>query len=220
MNQTCFCGTSLTKYQYQWDYPCWCCGIQYNPDKIEFYCCNQSNTCKFKQISTYDYVVCVQCFNSKNHDLKDTENDLKDTENDFIINKTKSNMKIISDKFKTLIDIQKRKKCMYEMYFVLYQSWIAKLQNDALTKEFNEFYNQELEKIKNDTDAHELELNDDIFTNNSNKEFDPQQLAEMNKISLEWFGFLNDSIFTSNSNKEFNSRQLAEMNKISLEWFG
>eukprot|EP01084_Bolivina_argentea_P061616 112635_1 len=181
MNQTCFCGTSLTKYQYQWDYPCCCCGKQYNPNEIEFYACFAGAKCKYTQISPAAYVVCAQCFNSKHYDLKDSEND-------FIVNKTNSNMKIISDKFKTLIDIQQRKKCIDEMYFILYQCWIAKLQNDALTQQFNEFYNKELEKIKSDTDAHELELNDDIFTNNSNKEFDPQQLAEMNKISLEWFG--------------------------------
>eukprot|EP01084_Bolivina_argentea_P259109 437095_1 len=182
INQTCFCGKSLTKRQaIQSKRPCLCCGKQYNPNEMEFYGCNQRNQCKFQQISAYGYVVCAQCFNSKNYDLGDSGND-------FTFNKTKSNMKIISDKLNKLTDIQQRKKCMDEMCFMLYQCWIAKLKNELLTQKFNDFYNEALAKIKNDMDAHELELNDDIFTSNSNKQFDPQQLAEMNKISLEWFG--------------------------------
>eukprot|EP01084_Bolivina_argentea_P043948 80930_1 len=98
INQTCFCGKSPTKCEFEWDAPCTCCGKQYNTNETEFYWCGDYK-CKYQQITTTGYVVCAKCFNSKDYDLRDTEND-------FIVNKTKSNMQIISDKLKTLIDIQ------------------------------------------------------------------------------------------------------------------
>eukprot|EP01084_Bolivina_argentea_P055186 101179_1 len=174
INQICFCGKSLKKYQYKWDYPCNCCCKQYNSNEMEFYDCGPEQECDYWKISTVACMVCEECFNSKDYDLKQNDND-------FILNKTKSNMQIISNKMKQLTDIEQRKQYMISIYDNLYDSWIAKLQNQILANQFNEFYEKELEKIKDDVDVHELELNDDIFVSNSNKQFKSNQLKEINK---------------------------------------
>eukprot|EP01084_Bolivina_argentea_P288649 495483_1 len=136
----CFCMKQVIKYQYEWS-KCMCCCNEYDENEMEFYCCDRGTECEYDKISAVTYMTCSTCFN-KGYD------GTYDGQNDFISTKTKANIKIISEEMKKLNDIQQRKKYMYRIYFSLYKYWIAKLNDDELTKHFNDFYHKELEKKK------------------------------------------------------------------------
>ncbi len=87
VNQLCFCENPLQKVEY---HSCVCCCKKYEENEIEFYECDRGSECQYEKISTVDYMICSDCFNTKDNNGSNIE------KNEFISHKTRAAMTIIS----------------------------------------------------------------------------------------------------------------------------
>eukprot|EP01084_Bolivina_argentea_P242996 407467_1 len=140
INKMCFCKKKLQQTK-STSGSCFCCCNKYKPNKnkMQFYGCPRNKECVYYKISASRYRTCSRCFNREYKRIEDSKND-------FLYTKTKANMKIISEEVGKVPAIGQRKKYMYAIYKDLYTWWIAKLNNDELTKDFNDFYDKQLQK--------------------------------------------------------------------------
>eukprot|EP01084_Bolivina_argentea_P257736 434284_1 len=134
IHQMCFCKKQLKKSDAKSGGCLSCCQL-YSPNETQFFWCDQQ--CDYAKISAEEYIICSKCFNRR-------YNGINDIKTDFISIKTKANIKIMSEEMNALNDIQQRKKYMSGIYSYLYRRWIVKLNNDELTKDFNDFYSKQL----------------------------------------------------------------------------
>eukprot|EP01083_Nonionella_stella_P069148 184173_1 len=121
VNQICFCGKPLRKYanDHHIIHMCLCCCKKYEPKEMEWYECFAN--CKYKKISTSDYMACAKCY--------ETQPEISNDDNDhtFMKKKIEETLKIIKKEIEQCQDNQQTRQYMVDIHQRMYRDWIKPL---------------------------------------------------------------------------------------------
>eukprot|EP01083_Nonionella_stella_P065001 169906_1 len=127
VNHICFCRKPLRKYAEDWAGYCKCCCKKYESKDIWYECFAD---CKYKKISTSDYMTCAKCYQTQ----PDISTDENENEHAFMKRKIEETLNIIKKEIKQCKDNDQTRQylvmialltlCLRNLFLIICVFWL------------------------------------------------------------------------------------------------